>query len=72
MPKGDPGGVRGTKSETILGAIFGQKSKKLHPKWHQKIDAEKVSKNDAKGSQNDAKMDAKNDDFSIFDQFVNF
>ena len=48
MPKGDPGGVRGTKSETILGAIFGQKSKKLHPKWHQKIDAEKVSKNDAK------------------------
>ena len=31
-----------------LATIFGQKSKKWHPKRHQKIDAEKVSKNDAK------------------------
>ena len=29
---------------TILGAIFGQKSKKCHPKRHAKFDAEKVSK----------------------------
>ena len=33
---------------SLLGAIFGQKSKKWHPKRHPKIDAEKVSKNDAK------------------------
>ena len=33
---------------TIPGAIFDQKSKKWHPKRHPKIDAEKVSKNDAK------------------------
>ena len=31
--------------------IFGQKSKKWHPKRHPKIDAEKVSKNDAKMDQ---------------------
>ena len=30
--------------QTILGAIFGQKSKKCHPKRHAKFDAEKISK----------------------------
>ena len=45
-------------SASILGAIFDQKSKKRHPKRHLKIDAEKVSKNDEKRLQNDAKMDA--------------
>ena len=46
-----------------LGAIFDQKSKKWHPKRHLKIDAEKVSKNHEKSIQNDAKMDAKINDF---------
>ena len=32
----------------ILGPFFDQKSKKWHPKKHVKIDAEKVSKNNAK------------------------
>ena len=49
-----------------LDAIFAQKSKKWHPKKHPKIDAEKVSKIDAKRLQNDAKMDAKMIDFSYF------
>ena len=51
---------------TILGAIFYQKSKKWHPKRHPKIDAEKVSKIDAKRVQNDAKIDAEIIDFSYF------
>ena len=45
---GTPGGASSTFWGAILGAIFDQKSKKRHPKKHQKIDAEKVSKNDAK------------------------
>ena len=51
---------------TILGAIFDEKPNKWHPKRHPKIDAEKVSKNDAKRIQNDAKMDAEIYDFSCF------
>ena len=47
----------------LLATIFDQKSKKWHPKRHPKIDAEKVSKNDEKSIQNDAKMDAKINDF---------
>ena len=46
-----------------FGTIFAQKSKKWHPKRHPKIDAEKVSKNHEKSIQNDAKMDAKINDF---------
>ena len=49
-----------------LATIFDQKSKKLYPKSHPKIDTEKVSKNDAKRFQNDAKMDAEIYDFSCF------
>ena len=49
-----------------LATIFGQKSKKCHPKKHAKIDAEKVSKNDAKRVQNEAKIDTEIIDFSCF------
>ena len=45
------------------GAIFGQKLEKRYPKKHQKIDTEKVLKIDAKRLQNEAKMDAKINDF---------
>ena len=55
-----------TSKWTLLVTIFHQKSKKWHPKRHPKIDAEKVSKIYAKRLQNDAKMDAKIDDFSYF------
>ena len=48
---------------SLLATIFDQKSKKCHPKRHPKIDAEKVSKNDEKSIQNNAKMDAKINDF---------
>ena len=51
-----------------LATIFHQKSKKWHPKRHPKIDAEKVSKIDAKRLQNDAKMDAKINEFSYFSE----
>ena len=51
---------------SILGAIFDEKSKKWHPKRHPQIDAEKVSENDEKRLQNDAKMDAQIDDLSYF------
>ena len=47
----------------LLATIFDQKSKKWHPKKHAKIDAEKVSKNHEKSIKNDAKMDAKINDF---------
>ena len=50
----------------ILGAIFGQKSEKWHPKRHQKIDDEKVSKNDAKWTKHEAKMAPKSMIFMIF------
>ena len=50
----------------LLATIFDQKSKKWHPKRFPKIDAEKVSKNDEKRLQNDAKMDAIIYDFSCF------
>jgi len=36
------------ESGFILGAIFDQKTQKWHPKRHAKIDAEKVSKMNAK------------------------
>ena len=49
-----------------FGDHFPSKIKKWHPKRHPKIDAEKVSKIDAKRLQNDAKMDAKMIDFSYF------
>ena len=45
---------------------FSIKSEKWHPKEHLKIDAEKVSKIDAKRLQNDAKIDAKINDYSCF------
>ena len=60
------GGTKGgypQKSGSHLATIFDQKSKKWHPKRHPKIDAEKVSKNHEKSIQNDAKMDAKINDF---------
>ena len=60
------GGKRETavfQRRTLLATIFHQKSKKWHPKRHPKIDAEKVSKNHEKSIQNDAKMDAKINDF---------
>ena len=62
-PLGRQGGVCNMLSGSNLGAIFDQKSKKWHPKRHPKIDAEKVSKNHEKSIQNDAKMDAKINDF---------
>ena len=50
-------------SQAPLATTFDHKSKKRHPKMHAKIDAEKVLKNDEKSIQNDAKMDAKINDF---------
>ena len=49
-----------------FGDHFRSKIKKWYPKKHSKINAEKVSKNDTKRLQNDAKMDAKINDFSCF------
>ena len=65
-PLGRQSGDRQGFCRTHLGAIFDKKSKKWHPKRHPKIDAEKVSKNDEKRLQNDAKMDARIYDFSCF------
>ena len=50
----------------ILEPFLVQKSKKRHPKKHQKIDAEKVSKNDAKRWPKWCKNGCQNHDFSIF------
>ena len=63
---GAPKGGHPQKSGSLLAIIFDQKSKKWYPKRHPKINAETVSKNDAKRLQNDAKMDAKIFDFSCF------
>ena len=49
-----------------LRQLLGQKSKKRYPKRYRKIDAEKVSKIDAKRLQNDVKMGAKMVDCSYF------
>ena len=45
-----------------FGDHFPSTIKKIHPKRHPKIDAENVSKNDAKRLQNDTRMDAQIDD----------
>ena len=39
-----PGGACQTPRPSLLGAIFDQKSEKMHEKRHAKIDVEKVSK----------------------------
>ena len=49
-----------------FGSHFPSKIKKWHPKNHLKIDAEEVSKNDAKWTKNEAKMEPKIDDFQVF------
>ena len=58
--------VRGTKSGSILGSFSVKNRKKWYPKRHRKIDAEKVSKNDAKMTLNEAKMHLKFMFFSLF------
>ena len=55
-----------TIRRSIFGTIFHQKPKKWHPQSHPKIDAEKVTKSDAKRLQNDDKIDAKINDVSYF------
>ena len=63
---GGKSGHRTGPRPSIFGTIFGQKSKKWHPKTHSKIDAEKVLNNDAKSSKNDSKIYIK---FTIFHTF---
>ena len=79
-PWGIPRGVRNTKSGSILGAIFAQKSEKMRQgsrkgpkslkKRYLKINVknciEQLRKSIPKGSQNDAKMEPKIIDFSLF------
>ena len=65
-------GVRVKARTPPCGAIFNSKSRKLHPTKRVKIDAEKVSKMNAKTSQNYAKMDTEIIDFSnVFEKGKN-
>ena len=52
--------------DTFWARILDQKSKKKHPKRHTKFNPEKVLKFYEKSSQNDAKIDAKMNDFPNF------
>ena len=68
-----PGSILGAKKVKFVdrfgvknGSFFDQKSKKRHPKKHQKINAEKVSKNDAKRWPKWCKNGCQNHDFSFF------
>ena len=63
---GSQRGATGRFERILLATIFGPKSKKWHPKRHPKIDAEKVSKNYAKWTKNEAKMGPKSTIFMTF------
>ena len=69
---GAPKVERGTMLGVLLATIFHQKPKQWLSKSHPKIDAEKVSKFDAKRYQNDIKMDAEiNDCSQLFEKGEN-